>query len=595
MSKVKVLAVAPYEAMKDVIASVAAARDDVEVTTVVGNMERGAAIVKICDQGLYDVIISRGGTAKHVREVANIPVIEIELTPYDIRNALAAVSGRNRKFAVAGFPSIAEAARSLCDIMNIGIDIVTVRDNAEAGHILPQLKAQGVELLLCDMVGVESAPSVGLETILITSGVKGIEDALNKAVTYFSSFGRAKLGYAVQQAELQATGKTMAVLSSSGQVIFAAPEPAVQPALRKLLSRMIPTVLAEGSCMASRPIGNRDYAIYGMAISFNGEQCASFRLKCEGTRLPVSTPGVSFYKNAERDTLRVSRHYGGGDRHLLNRAEKIAQSGLPAVICGEQGTLTNSMTGYIGMYGMLSERDCCIIDCAQVGAKGWGKLLGQSGLLGFRAGTAVLFTNLLDMPDSAIENLVDFIRAGDLTGQLRLLFTLTTGVFPQRENRIIRLICDGLYGVVFRLPPLRERQAELPQLLEDCFTYVCADMGVRMPDIDPEARELLLRYTWPRNYPQLYRAVAQLTADCDGGVIGRVQVESLPGFETPGSEERPGPAGSLDLSGTMEDINYRVVMQVLAEEGMNRTLTAKRLGISRATLWRILNRGSEQA
>ena len=43
----------------------------------------------------------------------------------------------------------------------------------------------------------------------------------------------------------------------------------------------------------------------------------------------------------------------------------------------------------------------------------------------------------------------------------------------------------------------------------------------------------------------------------------------------------------------MEDINYRIVQQVLAEEGMNRTLTAKRLGISRATLWRILNRGDE--
>ena len=51
--------------------------------------------------------------------------------------------------------------------------------------------------------------------------------------------------------------------------------------------------------------------------------------------------------------------------------------------------------------------------------------------------------------------------------------------------------------------------------------------------------------------------------------------------------------GRLDLSGTMEDINYRVVMQVLAEEGMNRTLTAKRLGISRATLWRILNRSGK--
>ena len=49
----------------------------------------------------------------------------------------------------------------------------------------------------------------------------------------------------------------------------------------------------------------------------------------------------------------------------------------------------------------------------------------------------------------------------------------------------------------------------------------------------------------------------------------------------------------LDLSGTLEDIDYRVVVQVLAEEGMNRSRTARRLGISRATLWRILGREGE--
>ncbi len=593
MSKVKVLAVAPYEGMKDVIASVVAARDDVEVTTVVGNMERGAAIVKICDQGLYDVIISRGGTAKLVRDVANIPVIEIELTPYDIRNALAAVSGRKSKFAVAGFPSIAEAARTLCDIMNIGIDIVTIHDNAEAARTLPQLKQRGVELLLCDMVGVEAAPAVGLETVLITSGVKGIEDALNKAVTYFSSFGRAKLASEIQAAEMQAVGQSMAVLSVAGQVVFAAPEPAVQPAVRKLLYRMVPTVLADGGCMVSRPIGNKDYAILGTPIIFNGEQCVAFRLRSEGFRLPVSTPGVSSYSASQRDIVRISRHYADRDRSLLDRAEKIAQSGLPAVICGEQGTLVDSMAGYIGMQGLLSERDCSVIDCAAVGAKGWGKLLGQSGLLSFRTGTSILFKNLLDMTDSAIDNLIDFIQASDLTDQLRVLFAVTTGVFPQRENKIIKMICDRLYGVVFRLPPLRERKEELPALLENCFTYACAEMGIRMPEIGEDALQLLLRYSWPRNYPQMFRTVTQLLVDCKGGEIGKAQIEALLGFENRVKANASESEDRLDLRGTLEDINYRVVMQVLAEEGMNRSLTAKRLGISRATLWRILNRSQD--
>ena len=43
----------------------------------------------------------------------------------------------------------------------------------------------------------------------------------------------------------------------------------------------------------------------------------------------------------------------------------------------------------------------------------------------------------------------------------------------------------------------------------------------------------------------------------------------------------------------LKDLELETMRQVLAEEGMNRTLTAKRLGISRATLWRILNRSGE--
>ena len=114
-----------------------------------------------------------------------------------------------------------------------------------------------------------------------------------------------------------------------------------------------------------------------------------------------------------------------------------------------------------------------------------------------------------------------------------------------------------------------------------------------MPKIDEDARELLLNYSWPRNCPQMYRAAAQLLVDCDGGVLHRSQIEALIGYENRKSVDSAVSVGRLDLSGTMEDINYRVVMQVLAEEGMNRTLTAKRLGISRATLWRILNRSGE--
>lgn len=49
----------------------------------------------------------------------------------------------------------------------------------------------------------------------------------------------------------------------------------------------------------------------------------------------------------------------------------------------------------------------------------------------------------------------------------------------------------------------------------------------------------------------------------------------------------------FDLNRTLDDINYDIIRIVLQEENMNRERTAKRLGISRSTLWRILKSHEE--
>lgn len=48
----------------------------------------------------------------------------------------------------------------------------------------------------------------------------------------------------------------------------------------------------------------------------------------------------------------------------------------------------------------------------------------------------------------------------------------------------------------------------------------------------------------------------------------------------------------LDLNRTMREIEYDILQQVIAEEKGNQSAVAKRLGISRTTLWRMLQKPS---
>ena len=57
--------------------------------------------------------------------------------------------------------------------------------------------------------------------------------------------------------------------------------------------------------------------------------------------------------------------------------------------------------------------------------------------------------------------------------------------------------------------------------------------------------------------------------------------------DTPGSVS--GMCCGVDRTKTLREIEREIILQICQEENMNQTKTAKRLGISRSTLWRILS------
>ena len=82
---------------------------------------------------------------------------------------------------------------------------------------------------------------------------------------------------------------------------------------------------------------------------------------------------------------------------------------------------------------------------------------------------------------------------------------------------------------------------------------------------------------------QLEKVLRQMIAASSGFYITAAEVAAVLQNEMRKVSALP-PA--VDLSGTLEDIERRVIEQVLREENMNQSAAAKRLGIGRSTLWR---------
>jgi DNA-binding NtrC family response regulator/pSer/pThr/pTyr-binding forkhead associated (FHA) protein len=145
-----------------------------------------------------------------------------------------------------------------------------------------------------------------------------------------------------------------------------------------------------------------------------------------------------------------------------------------------------------------------------------------------------------------------------------------TGRF--REDLYFRLS-----AFVIRVPPLRERPAEIELLAQLFARQLARAMSVGAPSIAPQAMSLLRRHAWPGNVRELRNAIEHAVVLVDDGVL---RPEQLPDSLRLAPAEPQG--GSMPEQ--LAEIEARRIREALAAENNNQTRAAKRLGISRRAL-----------
>ena len=142
----RILGIAPYDGMRTAMEQAAQAYPNVELEVYTGDLEEGQAIVQSMTPNSYDCIISRGGTAALIRQVTDLPVVDIHISVYDVLRTMKLAQNYTSLYAIVGFPSITEPAHTLCSLLNFDLDILTVRSAEEVRHTLERLKQGGYQM-----------------------------------------------------------------------------------------------------------------------------------------------------------------------------------------------------------------------------------------------------------------------------------------------------------------------------------------------------------------------------------------------------------------------------------------------------------------
>lgn len=289
---------------------------------------------------------------------------------------------------------------------------------------------------------------------------------------------------------------------------------------------------------------------------------------------------------------------------VMQLSQRVAGADASILITGENGTGKGVLARYIHALSARAEQPFI-----RVNLGGLAESLFESELFGHVKGA---FTDAkadrLGRFELADGGTLFLDEIGNLTmeQQARLLHVLEEGEFERvgasrpirvdvrivsatnvdlrtaiEQGRFRKDLYYRLNTVHIELPPLRDRQADIPLLATHFLARYGARYGKTISGLSSDALSALARYNWPGNVRELQHVMerAVLLAQGDELKLHDLRLEN-------GS----APAGSGFENMTLDDAEQLLVRSALGRSGGNVNRAAELLGVSRSALYRRLQR-----
>ena len=291
-------------------------------------------------------------------------------------------------------------------------------------------------------------------------------------------------------------------------------------------------------------------------------------------------------------------------QQVLRAAALVAATDVPVLVRGESGTGKELLARSLHVQSSRAQREFVSVNCAAL-----PEALAESLLYGHKRGA---FTG-------AVEHQAGFVASADggtlfldevgelsLPVQAKLLRFLESGELQPvghassrcvdvrviaatnrdleeavRAGRFREDLYYRLNVIPLELPPLREREGDVAQLIPHLTAQLSIRHRLAAPVYSPAALAQLVRYRWPGNVRELRNLCERMLVLFSGrGVdLGNLPQEIRQEAAVPASPFRL-PAGGIHL----DSVESELIRQALAQTAGNRSRAARLLGLSRDTL-----------
>jgi DNA-binding NtrC family response regulator len=289
---------------------------------------------------------------------------------------------------------------------------------------------------------------------------------------------------------------------------------------------------------------------------------------------------------------------------LYHALDKVVRVDAPVLIAGESGTGKELVARAIHQHSSRGRGPFVVVNCGALPTS-----LAQAELFGHEKGSftgahqrrvgsiesadggTVFLDEIGDLPVESQASLLRFLQEKTIVrvGSARPIrvdarVVAATYVDLTDAVRRGRFRDDLLYRLNvlhLQVPPLRERPGDIPLLAQWVLQTHRADRTAGPVAFSPRALAAMQAHRWPGNVRELINRVHKALIMCEGAAIEPADLGLAPANDA-------GPCASLAVARatTQRDL----IRQTLDQHEFNVAATARALGVSRVTLYRLMNR-----
>lgn len=595
MQHIQVLFIAPYAEICPLIEEVSRQYPQISENIFVGSYDDAVRAYPFLLTGTVgsgiDIVVARGYTAEQLLLRKCNPVVEIETSLYDTLRAIKTAQQCNEHFAVVGSKMIIASARQLINVLRMdNVPLIDISSRQMAVEEVRKLHASGVSLIVGDLFAVDACHELGIHSILISSGKASIEHTFQSVIRLYNNISASERSGALYKNALQYSGHSVLVFSEQMELLFSNEdkEKPLPESLRADMPKILSRISTDKTLTLKKVVGN---TLYKLSVTYVREEAGFYIVHIR--------PYERYAYTAMEEFLQLVNplEWQGGDLSFSGADQLFPIHALPKgvnrsflgsiMLYGEIGTGKEFLARMYWQNSEYSRKPLLLINCGNLTKARWDMLTEHPDSIIYELDYTILFKNIhlltLEMQfaiNTFLENTC-FKRNHIIisTSAVHLGALVTKGEFL---GELYQKISDYEQ----HLSSLSDKPEQIKTIVDYCISHYNVIYNREVVGLEAEALMVLEGYTWCNNIAQLQDTIKYAVTHTDSPYITKAQIEdALARFL---SVSDPPTVQQLHLNGTLAEMEAQIIQIVVEQAGGRVSEAARRLGISRTTLWRIL-------